>query len=513
MVEQGIRARPVQRRVRLALPALLFLAGGALALWAFGFVQSRPLAPAQAAELPLGESWMGMYISTPLGEVKAGYVYMDLEKDERSGQQGYRLLEEMHTRLKLLATQVVQHITSEYFLDGQFAPREMKLTFTSGGTRQETTAKFYADRVDWTRGEQTGSVPIPEGVSLSLDPELGIGGREPKPGDKWDEYMFEPIMTLSIQKTSLEVLGEETIQRQEGAVTALKVKVISPEGTAHLWLDAAGGPLRMEMAALGSVVRLEREPREQAMALGDGYAPGLDLAVATRIPSETVVKGARTVTELKVRVEGIPEGSSFISDTRQQVSEAQDGECVINIQAAEFDPSRAVTITQAAEQYPDLVKATPYLEADDPQVIAAAKEAVGDAQNAYAAAVHIHDWVYRTMTPTAQIGLLRSAGEVLDDPRGVCRDYAALTTGLCRAAEIPARLCMGLVYWSESGKEGFYYHAWTEAFVGEWVPLDSTLPGLLVDATHIKLAQGDVADFLPALRLAEKLKVEVLEYH
>src|SRR5947209_1869987 len=77
--------------------------------------------------------------------------------------------------------------------------------------------------------------------------------------------------------------------------------------------------------------------------------------------------------------------------------------------------------------------------------------------------------------------------------RRVCLDYATLYAALARAAGVPTRLCAGIVY--AQGK--FYYHAWAESYVGQWVAFDPTLydpeqPVAYVDATHIKFAQGDV---------------------
>jgi len=54
-------------------------------------------------------------------------------------------------------------------------------------------------------------------------------------------------------------------------------------------------------------------------------------------------------------------------------------------------------------------------------------------------------------------------------------------------------------------------HAWAESFVGEWIPVDATLPGIFVDATHIKLAEGDTSAIFDAVKAIGNLKAEVLE--
>jgi hypothetical protein len=38
--------------------------------------------------------------------------------------------------------------------------------------------------------------------------------------------------------------------------------------------------------------------------------------------------------------------------------------------------------------------------------------------------------------------------------------------------------------------DGFYYHAWTELWLGRWVSADGVFGQLPADATHIKLVEG-----------------------
>jgi hypothetical protein len=88
-------------------------------------------------------------------------------------------------------------------------------------------------------------------------------------------------------------------------------------------------------------------------------------------------------------------------------------------------------------------------------------------------------------------------------PRGVCRDYATLFAGIARAAGIPTRLAGGITY--AQGK--FFYHAWVECWVGQWVPFDATLNQDFVDATHVKFAQGDVNEMFNVANVIGRLKL------
>ena len=63
--------------------------------------------------------------------------------------------------------------------------------------------------------------------------------------------------------------------------------------------------------------------------------------------------------------------------------------------------------------------------------------------------------------------------------RGVCQDFAHLGIAVLRAAGIPARYASGYLYPDELGgvigetHQG-ESHAWLEAWVGDWHPLDPT---------------------------------------
>lgn len=73
---------------------------------------------------------------------------------------------------------------------------------------------------------------------------------------------------------------------------------------------------------------------------------------------------------------------------------------------------------------------------------------------------------------------------------------------------MPTRLVSGMVFW----KGRFYYHAWAESYVGEWIPVDATLAEDFVDATHIKLTEGEATSMFGLAKTMGSFKAEILEY-
>ncbi|GIW48513.1 MAG: hypothetical protein KatS3mg078_2390 [Deltaproteobacteria bacterium] len=55
----------------------------------------------------------------------------------------------------------------------------------------------------------------------------------------------------------------------------------------------------------------------------------------------------------------------------------------------------------------------------------------------------------------------------------------------------------------------FYYHAWNEVFVGDWVSVDSTLGQFPADASHIKFVEGGLKKSANLMKLIGRIKLEV----
>src|SRR5205085_515826 len=90
---------------------------------------------------------------------------------------------------------------------------------------------------------------------------------------------------------------------------------------------------------------------------------------------------------------------------------------------------------------------------------------------------------------------LATADEVARTLEGDCTEFAMLTAALLRAAGIPSRTAIGLVYVDLARGPVFGFHMWTEAWVrGQWVPLDATLGRGHIGAAHIKVTDHSWAE-------------------
>lgn len=148
-----------------------------------------------------------------------------------------------------------------------------------------------------------------------------------------------------------------------------------------------------------------------------------------------------------------------------------------------------------------------FIQSKDPSIVSLAKDIVGNEKDMLQMTKHIYEWVYRNIEKVSVISL-PMATEVLRTRQGDCNEHTTLFTALSRAAGIPSRIAVGLAY-----KDGFfYYHAWPEVYLNEWVAVDPTLGQFPADASHIRLLTGDIDKQQQLLTVIGKLKLEGIEY-
>ena len=104
----------------------------------------------------------------------------------------------------------------------------------------------------------------------------------------------------------------------------------------------------------------------------------------------------------------------------------------------------------------------------------------------------LNTWVYQFIkfnTGVTHVNTLLK--EILENPEGVCQDFAHLFCALARANKIPARYVSGYLHQGNGYFGDSQMHAWAETYVPQvgWVGFDPT-NNLLVDDNHIKVAHG-----------------------
>ena len=160
----------------------------------------------------------------------------------------------------------------------------------------------------------------------------------------------------------------------------------------------------------------------------------------------------------------------------------------------------------------EFLKPNALVESNHPDIVKIARELTR--ASAGETAHELTRWVAENMSMDAGI-VMAPASELIRDRKATCMGYATLLAALGRAAGIPSRIVMGLVYYG--GIWGG--HAWTEMIVdGRWVPLDAAVysPGtanaarLAAGASSFADGGGDLYGAVGSL--FGRVDVDVLEY-
>ncbi|MGH7172097.1 MAG: transglutaminase-like domain-containing protein [Gemmataceae bacterium] len=350
--------------------------------------------------------------------------------------------------------------------------------------------------------------------------------RKPKPDDRWTVQRYDPTYNTVV---TLRVAVKE---REEVALSAGKprVKLLRVELTAQplevpgikvqpppevWWLDERFVPRRrqFELEGLGTVV-LTRTTRQTATA---PTAAGrlTDIGLKTLIPlNGSLARPYATravVYRVTLRGDSDP-GSALARDAHQEIRDLQGNTFELHV----HPPRKPVGRVDAAVAPAECLESCHFIDSADARVKELARRAVGDEKDAWTKAKRIERWVKRNMRVDNAVPL-EAASVAARQLRGDCRQYALLTAALCRAAGIPARTAVGLLYVEKGRRPLMGFHMWTEVWIdGQWLGLDATLGLGGVSAAHVKISDHSWHDtpsltpLLPASRILGKMTIRVL---
>ena len=450
------------------------------------------------------EMWMGTFI----GEAKVGWMSLNIAPTEFEGVGGYKVTTVVNNHLMVLGADLTQIVESTVYTDSKYAPLKEVFSMSSGGKTTTVTGKFTKTSIECEvsagSGSSTKSIPIPEGTDIVADPLFTTSDTFPEIGKEYNLRYFNQL-TLSLEDLKIKVVKREKLTVGGKQYDTVLLKNITPMGDMDVWQEADGAIVQVK-GMMG--ITMTRMSRAEAVAAGDeGTAE--DFAVLTSAKSDKPIRHPREVKSLTAVLTGIDDPSMLITDSRQKANavDGKHGSAKFVIKATRFDEAKSSQLPIRAPSLHEYMIATQYVDSDAQSVIEQAREIVGDEKNAYLACSKIRAWIYGNMKVKSDIGITRSGSDVLKSKVGVCRDYAILLASLARSAGVPSKVVSGLIYTDGA----FYYHAWVECYVGKWVPFDATLTSDFVDATNVKLAEGDATSMFGLAKVIGSLKVEVKE--
>jgi hypothetical protein len=365
---------------------------------------------------------------------------------------------------------------STIFIKGAVVKKDLVLDITTAGEPRK-------ERIRLTEPIYLTPNVRPAVVRLGLEP-----------GKRYRFPLFNPA-TMSTSDAFVSVEAKETIKVGDADLTVYKLKETFQEMEAYAWITAEGETLKEE-SPLGYAL-LKETPAEAVKR--DKSGPVVDIVSLVRIGSREIENAGKTA-RLRAGLSG-PALDGFELDGGRQ--SWRDG--VIEVRSGAGMASYA--LPYAGTDRTEDLRPTVLVQSDDRRIREESARIVGGETDAREAARKLNEWVYGSINKQPVVSI-PSAVDVLKQRAGDCNEHTTLYTALARAAGIPTRMAAGVVYL----KNGFYYHAWPEIWLGEWTAIDPTFNQFPADATHIRFVTGELSRQAEIMRLVGKLKIDVLEY-
>ncbi|MGH7796874.1 MAG: transglutaminase-like domain-containing protein [Candidatus Binatia bacterium] len=437
------------------------------------------------------EEWWGVFYR---GE-KIGYATQTITPKPK----GYRLADRSVLHLNLLGT--VQPAASRLEMEANedwilekfdFELRSKEIRFHARGAVNDGKLRL---EIDSGGHKSTRDLTLTQAPYLLAALKPYVVTQQLESGKKLLFSTFDPS-TLSQQVTTVVIEGRERIRVGDRTEPAIRLRQSYRGISVISWVDGHGRTLKEESPAGFSLVR---QGAQEARNL-PGHAVTLDIVAQTAIPLATPLNDAQAKERIQVRLAGVNLANFPLHGGRQKLVDDR-----LDIRLEDLKQLNVPKIPVREARLASYLQPTPFLQTDHPDIQTLAAKIVGAETHGYRAAIKIKDWVYREIAkePTVSIP---NALEVLQTKKGDCNEHTVLFNALARAAGIPAKTVVGVVYL----RGAFYYHAWSEIWLGDWVSLDSVLNQFPADVTHIKFLEGEIDRQIDLLQLIGNLKIEVL---
>jgi hypothetical protein len=454
--------------------------------------------PAPVAIDSVQREWREIFLK----EKKVGYATHMM----RPFDGGYFIQEEILLKLNVMGFGSGLYSSTQCRINSEFLLQSFNLIMISGAVRSHISGRVDGDALVIETGRKGDKrlqrIPLKEPPVIGASMTQFFKSRKLQVGQIFRLPLFDPS-AMAQKEMVVTVVSKERLKIQRRTYDAFRLEAEMWGKKLRFWLDEEGTTLKEEgFMGLTSVLSSAARAPE-----GLDRMDGTDLYDMVAVEPDRRLPDPRRLVYLKLDVEGLGRTDfpqEALNSARQKLQDK-----VLEI-SRERVPSRGSYRLPHNRFGPELaafLETEFNIESDDPEIVAKAGDIIGDERNPVSAARRLMHWVFRNLEKRPVLAV-PSAREALRTRVGDCNEHATLLTALLRASGIPARLSIGLVY----TRQKFYYHAWTEAYLGAWVSLDATLNQMPVDASHIKLIEGNLEKQVEIAGLLGELRLKVMDY-
>ncbi|WP_243370342.1 transglutaminase-like domain-containing protein [Geotalea sp. SG265] len=463
-----------------------------------------PLAAGAAAPIPrllgppLGERWFSISMN---GE-RVGFAHTDVVETK----DGYELFSEGSVKLKVMAVSRQSSSREWYRVGKDLSLKSFRVEQTIDGTpmRLKGTVEGKAVKAVVESAGKVTKKSLKVKKKLLPPPALNFypstQGAVP---EKTYEVQMLDTEGVKIKGVEIKVIGVE--ERPGGVKTLHLQNDLYPFVDNDIWLDLSGNTLK-ESVRDDMILTVAEDALTVRTFMADAALARKDLILNfSMIKTDLPLKDPVRLQEMTVSFSGFPPDFPLLQDARQQVTRQTDGTVVVKttktatakIGSGEANPAALAPFLEATARIPS----------DNGELAAKAKEIAGGEQDPRKVVERLAGWVATKVKGAAMDS--QPPLETMKGGEGNSQSHARLYVTMARAMGIPTRFVAGLTYIMN---KGFVYHSWAESHVGEWLAVDPTMGELPVDASHIKLIEGESPeDFALLAAVIGKLQGAILE--
>jgi len=429
--------------------------------------------------LPLGERWFTIRLQGELVGFGRQVIRQTHDGYEISAESGVKLMVLGFTRE---ATSREHYQVGHDFALQSFSVEQVidRAALNLSGT---VSAKGISATVTTNGSSREQVLPVKGAVYPSALVNLYPLSKGATPGKKYVLQVFDPE-AVKVKKVTITAIGPEPM----GQTSAYHFRNdLYPFVANDVWVDSAGNTLR-ESVREGLVETVAESAAVARQALLTAAVAKKDLVLDfSLIRLNRPLARHGQLTRLVVELSGYPLEVPLVTGPGQRMERVQGGRVRF---VRELGSETEVAEPPGGE----LLRATARLPVDNPEIAAQLREVLGGEREPLRQVEKLSAWVANYVNDAITDG--QTALDTLASREGNCVSHARLFVTLARAAGLPSRLAVGLVYASD---KGFLYHAWAEVYANGWLAVDPTFNQVPADLTHLKLAEGEAPEDFAAV--------------
>lgn len=490
--------------LKVVIPLLVIVAILAVAR---GAMMVEPPPDAEELEQLVGTDWYAVSI---YGQPN-GYARIEGELLETPDGPRLRVTEDLRIAITLAGNELEASKSQVTVYDEQLRPTSIEMAKNELGRSTELSARLEDGELLVRSNAPETEAPanvrrleLPDDFASDAIIAIRALRDQLAVGDSFSYSVYDPEIDV-IDRHEVRVDGREAIDDIEAFVVEAKSETLGI--TVVSYIDDEGRLLRQTVPGLMDL-SLERVSEEEALA---SLAP---LEIANTIAVEEHLPLVRSLKQVVLRISrNVGPAAELLTQTHRQTVTTEGEDAIVTIDR-ETAPAETLPLPISGESLQPYLQPTVHVQSDDPRIIEAAREIVGDQTDSWGAAQTICAWVKRNMHSVSSEPRPITALEVLDEMRGDCTEHAILMAALGRAVGLPTKLVTGLAY---VGGE-FGYHAWVEVYVGRWVEMDPSWGEMTADAGHMQVFASslDAASYARASlatgRTIGAISMQVVQY-